>query len=648
MFQRLTSFFTAAYRNSSTGKVQKQAEYFFYICLWAMGAILFALFWSVAVSEKVESFVVVSDIAGLTFLIITLFFFRKQRYQFAINLFIISMFATIFFQNVLGDLANFQNKEFYHLYETTIYSLLIISTINVISERRYQYFMVMTLAVLVFIAHFFVISLCISEITNDNYFMVIFCLLLIFYAAYMSLLSLKSHRAAIHSINKKNKNLQDQNHALIKEIEQRALHLDRANKVLAKEVQRQKEYHRKMQDATFQKEKALQANRAKSIFLANMSHELRTPLNAILGFSDLLADKEEDPKKAKMLGFIRDSGETLLQLIEDVLELSKIEAGRTDLAPSLFNLNNLLQRLAANFSILANQKNVRFRLNPPPNLNNLIYADHLRLEQILTNLSNNALKFTEKGKITLDCQIISEIKYRPNTTRFLFTISDTGIGIPNDKLSSIFQRFVQVDNYLKNPKAGAGLGLAIVDKLVKLFEGKIEVDSVQGEGTIFSVELPLQISHEPVPQQKTEIMAEKTEDEITETELKILKKETIIRILLAEDNVMNQELIKRTLHEREIEIEVAANGQEAIQKYVNKPYDIIFMDLQMPVIDGFGASKRIRKIEKETKRNRTAIIALTAYQKEIDKNYLGNEIDDYLQKPVKREKLLETIAKYTT
>lgn len=371
------------------------------------------------------------------------------------------------------------------------------------------------------------------------------------------------------------------------------------------------------------KEKAEESDRLKSAFLANMSHEIRTPMNGIIGFLDLLKDPNlEDETRNEFIQIINESGQRLLNTINDIIEISKIEAGSVSINLSTVNLSHLLQSLHQFFAIKAQEKGLQLLLNAPKTPLT-IQSDKSKLESIITNLVNNAIKFTEKGEIELGLEI------KPDKKCTIY-VRDTGIGIKPENIAHIFDRFIQENLSLTRTHEGSGLGLAITRSYVEMLGGKIWVESSPGQGSCFFVEFNLSSQgSEALPVPKNPLSENIPEKEIT--------------LLIAEDDDIGFYYLERILKNKGYQIIRAKNGQEAVDLCANNPaINLVLMDIQMPVVNGYDATREILKI-----RPKLPIIAQTAYAFSEDREKVFESgCVDYLAKPISKQALLEKINRH--
>ncbi len=378
------------------------------------------------------------------------------------------------------------------------------------------------------------------------------------------------------------------------------------------------------------KEKADIAGTIKEQFLANMSHEIRTPLNSIIGFSNLAFKTNLNREQNDYIQFIKSSSENLLYIINDILDFSKLEAGKLSISKEPFNLVEICHFIEMLFQVQITEKKVHFYYKIEDNIPLNLTGDDDRLKQILTNLVSNAIKFTSiGGNISLR---VSMTKKENEIASIQFSVKDTGIGIPEDKLKTIFERFEQADSATTRKYGGTGLGLSIVKQLIALQNGKIEVKSTINAGSEFIATIPYSIN-----MLATQVELGKT-NSITAKQFN-----SNAKVLVAEDNLMNQLLLKYLFKNWGFDIVIAKDGKETINLISDNDYDLILLDIQMPIIDGYGVAKWIR----ETKKSSVPIIAMTAHimPTEIQKCKDAG-MNDYLIKPIDEEKAIQLFNKY--
>lgn len=379
-------------------------------------------------------------------------------------------------------------------------------------------------------------------------------------------------------------------------------------------------------------EKAQFENVSKSDFLANMSHEIRTPLNIILGMANLLAETELSTTQAQYLSSLRITGRQLMEILNNILEFSRIEAGKITFEPEPFSLLKIIGQIEASALPLCMQKNLDFVVSHDPLLIMERKGDPLKLFQILLNLINNAVKFTKNGTITL----LIEEDYTEQGC-LVFNVIDTGIGISKEQQDVIFDRFTQANESLAQQHSGAGLGLAISKKLIEAMGGNMKVNSVPGEGSTFRCRFPIP----PLaPSERRQLRYDAS--------LILPDQFPQLSILAVDDIKENLDVIKIYLKDYPVSITTAQNGLEALQHFQDGEFDIILMDVRMPIMDGITATKTIRKEEKRTGTPPQIIMAVTAHAFQEQKNkFLEVGFDGVLTKPFFRRELIQTLFKFT-
>ena len=369
----------------------------------------------------------------------------------------------------------------------------------------------------------------------------------------------------------------------------------------------------------------------KSQFMQNMSHEIRTPLNSIIGFTNILSQSKMNVQQTDFVQTIKTASENLLGIVNDVLDFSKIEAGMMKMEEHEFEPREVLFNIQKLFEQRAKENNLAMRFQCEPSVPLKCTGDSIRLNQILVNLVGNAIKFTEKGSVTVT---VKNKQRSGNKVMLEFSIKDTGVGIPADKLDRIFDRFEQIDNNASRRHYGTGLGLSIVKSLVELGEGKIDVKSVVGEGT----EFVLTLQYKLLPENAVSATGNKRS-------IKLPGRKPVFkgRVLLVEDNPLNQKLAGFILNAWKVDFEIALNGIEACRKLKDSGFALVLMDIQMPEMDGYQATKIIR----EEMKLQVPIVALTAHvlQGEVD-SYSDAGMNGYLAKPFKESELYEVLTKF--
>jgi signal transduction histidine kinase/CheY-like chemotaxis protein len=372
------------------------------------------------------------------------------------------------------------------------------------------------------------------------------------------------------------------------------------------------------------RDRAEQANRAKSDFLANVSHEIRTPLNGVLGMVQVMRREEREADQSRRLDVIADAGQVLLSVLDGVLDLSKIDAGRLEVECHPFDIEVIVRLATAAHGALAEQNDVRFSVEWHPQARGIWRGDGGKLRQVLSNLIANAHKFTARGSITL--------RIAPTPDGLGFDLVDTGLGIADDKQALVFEPFTQADASMTRRFGGTGLGLAICRQFVRLMGGELRLQSQLGVGSTFSFELPMARGCQTAPAREPA-----REQALGQTS-------TPIRILAAEDNPVNQLILRALLEPFDIALTVVADGREAVEAWGREAFDLILMDVQMPLLNGTDATVEIRERERSRGRQRTPIIALTAnVMRHQIEGYLQAGMDGYVPKPIEISELLGAI-----
>jgi signal transduction histidine kinase/CheY-like chemotaxis protein len=384
-------------------------------------------------------------------------------------------------------------------------------------------------------------------------------------------------------------------------------------------------YEATLEKARLLAEKSVQV---KDIFLSNVSHEIRTPLNAIIGFTNLLMGEVTDAKSQEYVGYIQYAGKNLLELINDILDFSKIEAGQIYLEKTVVSMAEVVKSVSVIINQRAEEKGIAYACEMSDDLPEFVETDKLRLTQILLNVCGNAVKFTEKGGVTMRVEPTGPLVGGVQPIRF--QVKDTGIGIEKDKIKDIFNRFVQATDSTTRIFGGTGLGLSIVKSLVQILDGSLNLESELGKGSTFTIDVPMKVVKDVVPENDLEVI-DKSVSSIGS-----------MRVLAAEDNVLNQKLLSAIFERMKIALTIVNNGQEAVDTLRNGEFDLVLMDIQMPVMDGYSAIKEIRSSISKT----IPIITMTAHAMVGEKEEcLSIGANSYISKPFKESELLTTMAR---
>ncbi len=386
---------------------------------------------------------------------------------------------------------------------------------------------------------------------------------------------------------------------------------------------------KKLEDA---RAKAEFASIQKSRFLANISHEIRTPLNGIIGLTKILAKSPLQPYQKEYVEIIENSSEALLDILNDILDLSRLDAGNVELKPETINLKELLLSVKKSFELRYQDKEIEFLTDISDDFPAIVVADGHRIRQIFLNFYSNAVKFTEKGQVCLVARLLDK---KTSSYWLRMGVKDSGPGIKKELQEKIFEEFTQADYSITREKGGAGLGLTICKKLTDLMGGKIGVDSSPGMGSFFFIDVEVGI---PSPEEVKQL------ENVAEKKVFSLQDFEGMHVLIVEDNLINQKFLASLLKTNGISHDIAVNGREAVDLWKKNHYDCILMDIQMPVMDGLEATRLIREQEKERGNSHVPIFALTASAFDDDKDkFIRAGLDVYISKPVNEAKLLDAL-----
>lgn len=378
--------------------------------------------------------------------------------------------------------------------------------------------------------------------------------------------------------------------------------------------------------------KAEQANAAKSTFLATMSHEIRTPMNGVLGMAAALSATDLSEKQSRLLGVIRDSGDMLLRILNDVLDFSRIEAGKITIEKVPFQLSDVLQKIESLHALKARERGIELAVRGDEGLNKLRLGDPTRIWQVLHNLVGNAIKFTDHGEVTVFCTVFDD---ESDQSEVMFEVKDTGIGMTPDQLSRVFDRFQQADDSTTRRYGGTGLGLSIAKGLTNAMGGRISVESAENTGSVFRVWLPTKVTH----------AAEAENDEMDAPEADGSAPYADIAILAAEDNAINRMVLQTFMEPLGFKLTFAENGKEAVDLCEKGNFDIVLMDIQMPVMDGEQALAEIRRLEELSDRDPVPVIAVTACTLDHEvAHYEEVGFNGFVSKPVNAESICAAVC----
>ena len=415
------------------------------------------------------------------------------------------------------------------------------------------------------------------------------------------------------------------NEELINNLTQAGVKLENMNKELTDEIEYVKRMEKELKQA---KDKAEEMSQAKGEFLANMSHEIRTPMNGVIGTLQLLADTDLGETQQEYVDTAHKSAYSLLTILNDILDLSKIEAGKLNIETIPLDIREIVADLVTLHTMTAEEKCIELSAAIDDHLPSVVVGDPTRIRQILANLISNALKFTEKGHVKVKVQCVSG---DDESADIRFEVEDTGVGIEEEVKDRLFNEFTQADGSTTRKYGGTGLGLAIVKQLVEMMHGQFGVDSVSGEGSTFWFELPLTVGEQQqlkAPQDQEQVLKEKLSG----------------HVLLVEDNPINQMVARKMLEKIGLESSLAADGQQALDMLAENTFDAVLMDCQMPVMDGFEAARRIRE---QQVLNGLPVIAMTANVMEGDREKcLSAGMNDYIGKPVVEADLKKTLSRW--
>lgn len=404
------------------------------------------------------------------------------------------------------------------------------------------------------------------------------------------------------------------------------------------------ERKKKTEELRTARDAAQSANRAKSEFLANMSHEMRTPLNSIIGGAEYLEGASLPPDLRRCLAMIHNAGDSLLVQVNDLIDLARIESGQLELQAQEFNLMDTLEAAARMLELNAQRKQQDLSLDIAPDVPRHVIGDQARLQQVVVNLVANAIKFTDNGgKVAVSAQCGQSGQH---SVKVCFQVRDTGIGIESNKIEMIFESFSQADSSITRRYGGSGLGLAISKRLVEAMGGSFSVESVPGVGSAFAFSLTFALPEHAEAEQQ-DLTSETGDVRGIQEPVVMNRPDSLSRVLLVDDSLENRSLMGLLLARQPLVIDEANNGREALELFRQNRYDLVLMDIQMPIMDGFTATRMMRRIEERSGRSRTPVVALTAHAYEADiRRCKEAGCDDHVAKPFKKKGLLQCLAHY--
>ncbi|HKD99654.1 MAG TPA: ATP-binding protein [Planctomycetota bacterium] len=392
------------------------------------------------------------------------------------------------------------------------------------------------------------------------------------------------------------------------------------------------------------RDSAVQVSRMKSEFLANMSHEIRTPLNGVLGLTEIVLETDLSPEQREYIEHVHASGSALLSLLNDILDLSKVEAGKLELESVAFALRHVVESAMQTLASRAIGKGLRFERIVEVDVPNRLLGDPTRLTQVLLNLLSNAIKFTSEGEVVLHASLMQS---RPGGVVVHFAVRDTGTGIPSDKLNVIFEPFTQADGSTTRKYGGTGLGLTIARKIAEQMGGHLWAESEVGKGSTFRFTASFGLADAPASESAAPDVSARTPPPAPDAESADATGAPVVaaRVLVAEDNVVNQKVVARMLQKRGWEVELVSDGRTAVERALAGSFDVVLMDVQMPELDGFAATAEIRRREQGA-RTRVPIVALTAHAMKGDRERcIAGGMDDYLTKPIQSKELYALVER---